>query len=93
MKRLLEKNIGPDGNLNSDAIVRALLQVRNTPDRECKLSPAEILFGRRLRDATPQLDKNLMMFANPAIDDRWKTIWAACAVISQRASAPNMSGR
>ena len=91
MKRLLEKNIGPDGNLNSDAIVRALLQVRNTPDRECKLSPAEILFGRRLRDATPQLDKNLMMFANPAIDDRWKTIWAAKeTAIGYRAAEHNL---
>ena len=76
-KRLLEKNIGPDGTLNSDKVVRALLQVRNTPDRDCKLSPAEILFGRRLRDATPQLDKNLMIFANPTIDQRWHTIWAA----------------
>ena len=87
-KRLLEKNIGPDGNLNSDQVVRALLQVRNTPDRDCKLSPAEILFGRRLRDATPQLDKNLMMFANPVIDRRWHNIWVAKELaIADRAAA------
>ena len=87
-KRLLEKNIGPDGNLNSDEVVRALLQVRNTPDRDCKLSPAEILFGRRLRDATPQLDKNLMMFVNPVIDPRWHNIWTAKELaIADRAAA------
>ena len=87
-KRLLEKNIGPDGNLNSDEVVRALLQVRNTPDHDCKLSPAEILFGRRLRDATPQLDKNLMMFANPVIDRRWHDIWTAKELaIADRAAA------
>ena len=91
MKRLLEKNIGPDGNLNSDKVVRALLQVRNTPDRHCKLSPAEILFGRRLRDATPQLDKNLMMFANPIIDERWHSIWEAKEyAIRNRAAEQNL---
>ena len=58
MKRLLEDNISIDGSLNNDNIVRALLQQRNTPDRTCKLSPAEILFGKTLRDTMPQL-KNL----------------------------------
>ena len=52
-KRLLEDNIGEDGSLNNDKMVRALLQQRNTPDRDCKLSPAEVLFGRDLRDAMP----------------------------------------
>ena len=47
-KRLLEDNVGIDGTLNNDNIVRALLQQRNTPDCICKLSPAEVLFGRTL---------------------------------------------
>ena len=58
MKRLLEDNISIDGSLNNDNIVSALLQQRNTSDRTCKLSPAEILFGKTLRDTMPQL-KNL----------------------------------
>ena len=49
--RLLEDNMGPDGSIDNDKIVRALLQLRNTPDRECNLSPAEVLFGRPLKDA------------------------------------------
>ena len=90
-KRLLEKNIKPDGSLDSDKVVRALLQMRNTPDRDCKLSPAEILFGRRLRDAMPQLDKNLMMFANPMFDQRWHNAWKAKeTAIAARAEKVNL---
>ena len=61
-KRLLEDNIGSDGSINNGKIVRALLQLRNTPDRECILSPAEVLFGRLLKDAMPQLDKSISIF-------------------------------
>ena len=53
MKRLLSGNTGPGGSLNNDAFRRALLQYRNTPDRETKLSPAMCLFGRHLRDFVP----------------------------------------
>ena len=53
MKRLLSGNTGPGGSLNNDAFRRALLQYRNTPDRETKLSPAMCLFGRHLRDFIP----------------------------------------
>ena len=40
MKRLLAGKTGPTGTLNSDTFLRALLQYRNTPDRDTKLSPA-----------------------------------------------------
>ena len=58
-KRALEGNVDRDGSLNTEAVVRALLQLRNTPDRECGLSPAQILFGRSLRDSLPLLNKNI----------------------------------
>ena len=38
-----------------------MLQLRNTPDSDCKVSPAQILFGRPLRDA--------FSFVNHAIDN------------------------
>ena len=44
-KRLLEDNVGPNGELNTDKVLCALLQQRNTPDRDCLLSPADILLG------------------------------------------------
>ena len=39
-KRLVMNNVGPNGDLNSDKMVRALLTQRNTPDLGCRLSSA-----------------------------------------------------
>ena len=50
-KRLLKACIGPGGTLNNDQFTRGMLQLRNTQDPACKLSPAQVLFGRPLRDA------------------------------------------
>ena len=50
-KRLLRSNIGPTGSLDTDKLLRALLQLRNTPDADCNLSPAQIIYGRPIRDA------------------------------------------
>ena len=76
-KRLLEDNMNADGSLNNDSLVRALLQLRNTPDRDCPLSPAEILFGRTLKDALPRLDKSKMIFENTEVHDHWHKAWSA----------------
>ena len=57
--------------------MRALLQQRNTPDRDCKLSPAEVIFGHKLRDTIPQLDKSKMVFENPQVHDQWHSDWSA----------------
>ena len=75
-KRLLEDNVGVNGSLNTNMVVRALLQLRNSPDRDCKLSPAEVLFGHQLRDAMPQLDKSVMIFENGQVHDEWHQVWA-----------------
>ena len=74
-KRLLMDNISPNGDLDNDKMVRALLIQRNTPDSGCKLSPAQILFGRPLRDSLPTLSKNVMVFNNPQISDKWRDAW------------------
>ena len=41
-------------------VTRALLQLRNTPDRDSKLSPAKALNERELRDFLPRLGCALM---------------------------------
>ena len=54
-KRLIMANTRTDGSLNSDAIMRGLLQYRNTPVQGINLSPAQILLHRNLKDALPGL--------------------------------------
>ena len=76
-KRLIMDNVGPDGELDTDAMVRALLTYRNTPDPGCKLSPAQILLGRQLRDTLPSISKDVMAFNNPQVDHRWREAWKA----------------
>ena len=52
-KRILFDNVGPHGNINNDRVARALLQHRNTPLQDIGLSPAQLLYGRTLRDCIP----------------------------------------
>ena len=54
-KRLLTDNTGQDGTPNWAKITRALLQHRNTPLDGIKFSPAQLLFGRPIRDFQPIL--------------------------------------
>ena len=53
-KRLLQENTSRSGHLNTDQVTQALLQYRNTPGRRVtRQSPAQIIFGRPLRDGLP----------------------------------------
>ena len=53
MKRLITNNTGGKGDLDTDAVQRAVLQYRNTPDPDTKISPAMCVFGRMIRDFIP----------------------------------------
>ena len=53
VKRLLMDNTGPSGTLDTDSFQRAMLQYRNTPDKETGISPAQCIFGRPIRDFIP----------------------------------------
>ena len=52
-KRLILDNLSPSGSLNTDRVARALLMHHNQTDPVSGLSPAEVIFGRRLRDHLP----------------------------------------
>ena len=55
VKQLITNNTGPGGNLNVDTFQKAMLQYRNTPDKDTKLSPAMCIFGRPVKDLIPIL--------------------------------------
>ena len=44
-KRLLMSTTGPTGSLDHDRFLPAILQLRNTLDRDCNLLSAEVIFG------------------------------------------------
>ena len=53
IKRLLRDNLGTGGSLETDKVARALLNHRNTPNVELGRSPAQLLYGRNLKDHLP----------------------------------------
>ncbi|XP_046858537.1 uncharacterized protein LOC124451985 [Xenia sp. Carnegie-2017] len=53
VKRLITNNTGPTGSLNTNALQIAVLQYHNTPDTDTKLSPAQCVFGRPIKDFIP----------------------------------------
>ena len=75
-KCLLMSNTSPTGSLNQDSFLRAILQLRNTPDPDCNLSPAQIIFGRPLRDTLTFVNR-LEKFSNSHIRPLWRQAWAA----------------
>ena len=63
--KLLCANCGPNGDIDND-VARALLQYPNTPLQGADLSPAQILYGRVLKDHMPTMPDVLN------IGDEWK---------------------
>ena len=76
VKRFLLSCVTPTGSLNTDMFLRGMLQLRNTPDSDCKLSPAQIIYGRPLRDAFSFVNRK-NKFSNHLIDPIWKSAWKA----------------
>ena len=55
-KRIIFGNSDPNGDIENDLISRSLLQYRNTPLQGLNMSPAQILYGRNLKDCMPSLN-------------------------------------
>lgn len=53
VKRMIMDNTGRNGSLDVDKFQRAILNYRNTPDRDTGISPAMCVFGRTIRDFIP----------------------------------------
>ena len=50
--------------------------MRNTPDPDCNLSPAQIIFGRPIRDSLSFVNR-LEKYTNPHIKPIWREAWSA----------------
>ena len=62
------ENVGLNGELENNRMVKALRMQRNTPDPGCTLSPAQIRLGRNLKDS---LSYVRMTYNNPQISNMW----------------------
>ena len=76
VKQMLHDNIKSDGSLDTDKFAAALMTKRNTPDYKSKLSPAEIVMGKKLCDALPVLPKDVMVMNNPMVNPVWRDLWS-----------------
>ena len=74
-KLMLMDNVGPTGSVNNDGLLRALLQSRNTPDPDCNISPAQVVFGRSIRDAF-SVTSRCIKYNNPSIRPTWREAWS-----------------
>ena len=45
--------MGSNRSLDTDKLLAALLNFHNTPDRDTGLSPAQVIFGRKIKDYLP----------------------------------------
>ena len=54
-KRMLMDNTDSNGSIDTCQFQRAMLQYRNTADRDTQISPAESIFGHPIRDFIPIL--------------------------------------
>ena len=54
-KKILKDCVSRAGSIDNDKFMKAILQNRNTPHQDCKRSPAQMVFGRTLRDHIPCL--------------------------------------
>ena len=46
-----------DQKVNNDRFLRSMLKYRNTPQPDTRLSPAQVVYGRYLRNFIPIVDK------------------------------------
>ena len=61
-------------NLDTEGYTQVILQFRNTPDLSTKTSPAEIVFGRVLRDVLP-IRPLMQIHDHDSVKPEWRSPW------------------
>ena len=60
MKKLIRANLKSSGTIDTQSTLAGLIMFRNTPRSPTNKSPAELLFGRQIRDSLPCPRDNLL---------------------------------
>ena len=78
----------PSGDLDPVALTKGLLQLRNTPDPDTGLSPAEMLLGRQLRDFLP-IKPSPPLASHKDLSELWRKVadWRELALAPRAAKA------
>ena len=86
-KRLLRDAVRPSGDINTATLVRGLLQLRNTPDQDTGLSPAQLLLGRDLRDFLPSSNRSSPIKHARDLRRKWQEVaeWRELALAPRQA--------
>jgi hypothetical protein len=71
-KRVIRDSIKPNDELDPIPLVKGLLTLRNTPDQDTGMSPAQMLLGRDLRDFLPGTKPKAHMTSHKDMRDTWK---------------------
>lgn len=58
-KKLIRANISPAGVIDKQSMVAGLMMFRNTPRKPTDMSPAQLVFGRDIRDSLPMTRASL----------------------------------
>ena len=73
-KRLLRDHCTPTGRVDTDGYMLAIMAHRNTPDPDTKMSPAKVIYGRRLTDAFKFMSTT-DKFSDKAVQPTWRMVW------------------
>jgi hypothetical protein len=78
---MIRDSAKPNGELDLIRLVKGLLTLRNTPDQDTGMSPAQMLLGRDLRDFLPGTKPKAHLTRHIELNDTWQEVadWLALA--------------
>ena len=71
---MIRDSVKPNGELDNIPLMKGLLTLRNTPDMDTGMSPAQMLLGRDLRDFLPGTKPKAHMTSHSDMRDTWKEV-------------------
>ena len=86
-KRIIRDAVKPNGELDTITLIKGLLAMRNTPDRDIGMSPAQMLLGRDLRDFLPGTKPKPHMISHTDMREKWQQVaeWRELALAPRTA--------